>query len=306
MKTVFSSHSQLAHVWAQQTQPTGRAGNMLFDGDTIFSWGRHWAIARFTDKVDGPDRVVLFSDNTRSTSTGQHHAIVRNALYGLPVTVIPVNDPLADSTHQHKANLVQMRVRFNNALEKASRARVYRNSALEVARTIAANAERYARIFGLPAPDWPPVQESTLADVRERDRKEIAAHAKLTRERNIRKEEEYRRRVAEWRKGWPVQIPYRSDAPTLLRLKPGNERIIQTSRGAEVPRKVAAGVWQLAKLHHDSATPYEGFGRDVGGFWLSGVSEAGDVKIGCHTLKYAELERFAKVLGLIKAEEIAA
>lgn len=65
-KRVFSSHSQLAHVWAQQTQPGGRASDnrMFFDGKTIFSYGRHWPIAHFIT----PDLVLVNSDG-KSVST---------------------------------------------------------------------------------------------------------------------------------------------------------------------------------------------------------------------------------------------
>lgn len=37
MKKVFSTHSEVAHIWAQQNQREGEASNMFFEGDTIYS-----------------------------------------------------------------------------------------------------------------------------------------------------------------------------------------------------------------------------------------------------------------------------
>src|ERR1044071_3432416 len=83
MHRVFSSHSQCAHVWAQQTQDDGRAKNVSFDGTTFYSYGT--PIANFVTDKNG-ERVVLFTERSYSTSSGKHknHAMsaVAGAAYG--------------------------------------------------------------------------------------------------------------------------------------------------------------------------------------------------------------------------------
>lgn len=312
MKTVFSN-DQVAHVWAQQNQDEGQNGKrtLWFHGDTIYSYGKHYPIARFTSAVVPSmptERIVLFNSNgSTPTTEGKHKHEVRAALHGLPVRVLYVDDPRADRERHHRGNLADMRSRYDTLLAEAGRARKYGHLTLERAGTLRADANVYAAAFLNESIDWPEVSGDTAHAAREAHRVRAAELAERTRVREAATQATYNERLARWLAGESVSLyvpGLTAQQPTRLRLS-SNGRTIQTSRGAEVSRKVAAGVWQLAKLHHDSATPYEGSGRDVGGFWLSGVSEAGDVKISCHTLKYAELERFAKVLKLETAKEAA-
>lgn len=89
-KRVFADAHQVAHVWAQQRQTDGRnpSKNIYFEGATIYSYGSHFALARFA----GPG-VVLVNDNSYSVTTAKHQSCVRDALRGLPVTSISVDDP---------------------------------------------------------------------------------------------------------------------------------------------------------------------------------------------------------------------
>lgn len=88
-RKVFEN-AMVAHVWAQQSHSEGRSnnGNFYFHGDTIYSYGRHFPIARFsTDKS-----VVWFTSRGYSVSTSGHIRYTQDALHGLPVTVIRVPD----------------------------------------------------------------------------------------------------------------------------------------------------------------------------------------------------------------------
>lgn len=88
MKKVFSSHSMVAHVWAQQTQEHGRGKNMFFEGPAIYSWGKHWPIAFFIDQrcprlLEMLKARVIVNTESRSVSTRQHTGEVTGALHGL-------------------------------------------------------------------------------------------------------------------------------------------------------------------------------------------------------------------------------
>jgi hypothetical protein len=91
VKRVFD-YPQCAHVWAQQTQQDGRSpkGQMYFHGDTIFSYGAHYPIARYTDATLNGARVVLFNSEKNSPTTGTHKDCVKRALRGLNVRVFEV------------------------------------------------------------------------------------------------------------------------------------------------------------------------------------------------------------------------
>lgn len=91
-KQVFGSHSDLAHVWAQQSFAYGRAsdGRMYFEGATIYSYGHHFPMATFTPyRVDG-QQLVLVNSRSYSVSTGKHQRHVWHALRGLSVITADV------------------------------------------------------------------------------------------------------------------------------------------------------------------------------------------------------------------------
>jgi hypothetical protein len=89
MKQVFTSR-EIAHVWAQQKQPSGRsAGNMSFDGTKFYSY--RTVIAQFTPyKTADGTPIVLVADHVYSATTSHHQGFVRDALRGKYVRVLYV------------------------------------------------------------------------------------------------------------------------------------------------------------------------------------------------------------------------
>lgn len=94
MKNVFSN-AQCAHVWAQQTQKSGRSSgdSMYFEGDSIYSYGAHYLMAKLF-RVKG-QRIAVINSNGYSMTTAKHTAHVRDALRGLDVLVMTLPDPSA-------------------------------------------------------------------------------------------------------------------------------------------------------------------------------------------------------------------
>mgnify|MGYP001024021645 CR=1 FL=1 len=79
MKTVFNNR-QLAHVWAQQTQAEGRnpSRSMFFEGNTIYSYGYHYAIATMYFK--GLEKLVLVNEYGYSNTTCKQRNDVLRAI----------------------------------------------------------------------------------------------------------------------------------------------------------------------------------------------------------------------------------
>ena len=71
MKTVFSNAQDCVHAFAQRQQPQGRAGNVFFYGDKIYSYGYHYLLAEFID-----DKTILINDSGYSSSTSKHISYV--------------------------------------------------------------------------------------------------------------------------------------------------------------------------------------------------------------------------------------
>ena len=75
MRTVLASHSEVAHYWANHIQQEGRASNVFFEGNSIFSYGHHFEMARFMK-----DNIIFFNNDTYSVSTSKHQSITRRAI----------------------------------------------------------------------------------------------------------------------------------------------------------------------------------------------------------------------------------
>lgn len=71
MKTVFSNTQDCVHAFAQRQTPQGRAGNVFFYGDKIYSYGYHYLLAEFID-----DKTILINDSGYSSSTSKHISYV--------------------------------------------------------------------------------------------------------------------------------------------------------------------------------------------------------------------------------------
>lgn len=81
MRTVLRNTDEAAHVWAAQTQQHGKAGNIFFEGPTLYSYGPHFPISKVYT-LDTGERIALFNSRTYSSSTGRHQRAARSAWQG--------------------------------------------------------------------------------------------------------------------------------------------------------------------------------------------------------------------------------
>lgn len=79
-KTVFNT-DEVAHIWAQQNQSWGRNGkaSVYFERETIYSYGEHFPMARFTTDKRGRT-VVLYNSAHYSSQTSQHQGAAWSAV----------------------------------------------------------------------------------------------------------------------------------------------------------------------------------------------------------------------------------
>lgn len=74
MKKVFSNHSDVCHKFNEQSQSEGRAGNIFFEGNKIYSYGYHYLLAEFISH-----NTILINDKGYSNSTAKHINILKQA-----------------------------------------------------------------------------------------------------------------------------------------------------------------------------------------------------------------------------------
>lgn len=105
-------NSQVAHLWANRSRERAKGSNFYFEGDTIYSYGSHFPIARHFGGV------VLFTNQSYSVSTSRHISYVRQACTHLRRFTVsnPLDDPSAKDVREYREQL-------KRTAEKAARAR---------------------------------------------------------------------------------------------------------------------------------------------------------------------------------------
>lgn len=280
MKRVFSNHAQVCHVWAQQTQDSGRGSNIVFRGPRIYSYGDHFEMARFVDSD-----TVFITANKYSVSTAKHLSLVRRAVLHKTVFEVPTMD-------NHKENLEYFIDQARETYDKAKRARTNVTWLMGQAQDYVNNARAYMTKFHVEIPDskrelWLALHTETYlnSDVQAallaKEREARKAEAERIKRAEIERERVEAERLEKWLAG--EDMGWARFQAMRLRVK-GEE--VQTSHGAQVPVIEARKLYQALKAGVDVV------GQRVGYFTVNALSEA-EIRIGCHTIPLAEIERIA-------------
>lgn len=296
-----TNRTQVAHVWAQQTKERGKAGNIFFEGATIYSYGHHFAMARFVPNKRG-ERAVLFTTRGYSNTTSQHLSAVRQAIYGLGLPVFHVHDPSETPGPKAKADY---KARSDSQFELALKARGRAVYHAGVAAEIAKEANEFSKFFGLR---WKlPIPElSQEAKDKHREAAKRAAAAVIRREGQ--RQRLALQALAFWESGatsLPEESPLRHARilptdPTYLRVHGDS---VETSRGAKVPIEHAKWLWPLILRQQEKGEAYvrNGHTIHVGEFAIERIEANGDIKAGCHFIKFDQIQKIARDLGLLPA-----
>lgn len=73
------NNSMVAHLWANEKQESANGSNFYFEGESIYSYGRHFEVGRIVRNKRG-EKAYLINDIYRSSSTSKHQCCVRNAI----------------------------------------------------------------------------------------------------------------------------------------------------------------------------------------------------------------------------------
>ena len=294
MRKSLKNHDEVAHYWANQIQAEGHAGNMLFNDKTIYSYGRHFAIARH-HKIKS-EAVVLFTTRRRSLSTGAHKSLILSACSHL--NVLHVDNVTADNRKEHLANVKDRMDTIDSLLCKAKRARANLDRLNQQALRAADELKQYAALF-LPRHKFEfdnlDAIQAARATIEKREnarrKRQVAGWAKA----NKAAVKGWQGKVLQWKAHEIDRVPNHPERHTLsppifLRVKGDN---VQTSTGAEVPRHDAKLFFALCKKCKDAGHAMNKFTRKVGVYSPSNIDEQGNATVDCHVLPFSEMERIA-------------
>jgi hypothetical protein len=294
MKHVFSNH-EIPHLWAHQTQSEARnaKNSFYFDGDTIYSYGSHFPIARIVTNERG-DRAILVTNRSYSVTTSRHVSRVRAAIPSSTRKFF-VRDPSEQPSATFKR---EFPTDIRAALERAATAnKRNRPKHLATATEVHARALEFAEFFGLDASTLPaiPDTEDVARVVSEWQAAELVAREKREAEYKRQQSRETAKQLRQFRNGDSrvyVRMPYGSAA---LRID-GDE--VVTSLGARFPISHARKGLYLIRAVMLKGEEWRANGHTIhlGHYTIDRIEANGTVHAGCHVVTFAEISRIAPQL----------
>jgi len=285
--------SEVAHLWAHRAQSDARnaKGSLYFRGDTIYSYGSHFPVARHVHNKPG-EAAVLFTTKTYSVTTSGHCSTVWSACHHL--TLFRVPDVLADAKSAHTDNLTDYTKRIREALLKSARARSTwaktsnHRDATELRREAIAYAKFFRLAYSRMLPDVPALDSLELRELKEREAKAQAAKARKTLRENA-------ELIVRWRQGESVRLPY--GLPDMLRISSDGMEV-ETSRGASFPVSHAKRGLALVRAVRQRAERWQSNGHTchLGHYQIDAIEPDGTVKAGCHTVRWSGIEGIAPAI----------
>ena len=144
--------SDLVSVWLRQSQDFGQersGGSFYFQGDTIYSYGSHFPIAKLTTAPNG-EAVIFFTTRMYSKTTAKHISKTRQGIRNTHRKVIYVDDP----TEIHGVRNVEQMKRDFTAVEakhaKARKPELYSGELFHICQ----RCRDYCEVMLLPVPIW--------------------------------------------------------------------------------------------------------------------------------------------------------
>jgi hypothetical protein len=287
MKTVFSSNSELAHIWANQLQYEGRGNSMFFYGPVIYSYGNHYEIARFITAPNG-EKVCFVNSNGYSNSTAKHTNHVWNAIPdGVLVFKVPFISGVEGYWHR-QSHFIEinrldqvidaMLIHCKNLVYDQLNA-VSRFHAFYQANNIFNDIQEICNLFDLDIPARP----ENWNKAKEKADYLRSSQGEREKAKELKKLEKSQGLLSKWLNHDFNGELY--DIPVHLRISKDGKQI-ETTKGAKV--ETAKALVLLEKLQK-----FDAVGENINGFKV--IENTLDyVKIGCHVIAWPVINQVFK------------
>lgn len=271
------NNKEVAHLWANRSRERASGSHFYFEGDTIYSYGSHFPIARHHKGV------ALFTNGTRSNTTARHISITRQAASHL--TKFHVEDP---TKNPGRADVLSYAERVKDLSMRTARARNPDNH-LNFLQSVVDEGNAFCTRFGFKTRfSMPSNLDELKAKAAASAERERAARAKA----KAKLEADQAETITRWIAGEAVQISW-NISRVYLRNRDG---IIETSKGAKVALDAALQAYRFARINRIKGWRRNGDTFKVGDYQLDSVNEQGIIA-GCHRIDWEEIERFATTQG---------
>ena len=292
----------IEHVWARNTDPDrhGKQGRKSFRGMAAYSYATVVACKYPDKKGDGGVCVIAGEGIWNSSYTMRHKRAFQEALpkswtriwvddlnssYGYADGRDLTSMPGLRRAHKYgKTCVAELAEKVKNAKSYASRAKAWKEFQHKRERVnslgrFLKRADLLPTQYGL---DWQ-AEDANLArwtaKVVERSRTRVRGVTKSFEEQLVDWRARKRAKLTAWNPGFYLRMSR-------------DKKYVETSRGAVVPVGDARKLFKLCALVRLGAGHVYSSGRavSVGPYALRTIEPNGDCVVGCHTLKYEEME----------------
>ncbi len=284
MKQTFRSNQEVCHIWASRSQEYGVCGSIYFRGDTIYSYGSHFPMAKFIG-----DDVVLVTTLKHSSTTSCHQGLVSQAI---PPSYKQYHvDTVMGDRLQH---VMYYAARLESTYKKFPRARTNSHRYYERNHQIMDEMLDYAERFRCKS-KLPNYSRFVLASPENKETADMQREVFTAKQKQIRKTKaaEIKKAKAKnakmeqlWLSGVMTQGVKFSEVR--VRVNPLDPKELNTSSGAYVPLREAKTLYRLIKRNK----PVQGI--KIGSYTVTGIN--GTLRVGCHEISRTEIDRFATVM----------
>lgn len=307
MKKVVDA-ANVAHLWANQIQSDARTpnSNFYFNGDTLYSYGSHFVVAKHVTNESGAN-AVLFSTRTYSNTTSTQQGIARYAASHLNKIFVP--DAGEGQTHNFNKWLNSIK-EIAAKLQRARKPEIH----IQAIQSLYNEAKIYAAFFGYEIP----TELQTAGEITTYDQyqalTEVERIAKEKREAEqlIKKTESDKKAIAqfkkdlrEWRKFTGrsahylrrpnVYFPTNEVTTDYLRFNADKNRV-ETSQRVEIPAEIAKRFYKVVL-----ETIERGGCTDCNMMFMEHyrVTEINKdfIRVGCHKIEIKEIKALTTQLG---------
>jgi hypothetical protein len=277
MKTVFSSTSEVCHVFAQRVQTEGRAGNVFFEGNVIYSYGYHYELARFFQGANN-QTAILINDRGYSVSTAKHIGRVRAATSHFTQFNFTETDG--------KAVLSELESLAKKMI-KARKPEIYINQANNLLDSYIEYCNFTGKEHELHNMIIKAYDVFSTGKVKEYFESKESELKKIEREKAKKEKLQLKKDIKDFLNHKKNFVDCRQNNESFVRLSKDGEKV-ETSKGVKVDAKDAKKLYQLIKA-----------GKDIKGYkidYYTVISLNDVLKIGCHDINVKNMHEVGEKL----------
>jgi hypothetical protein len=316
-KLVYKNYSEMSHEWATNPDRNIRCGNGFVEDKVIYSYERHFPVAKIVEDKGG-NKIVYMTLDTYSSTTAGHIRDTESAVSHLKKLYMLHVPRSAPSNYDHERNIGYWVGKIKEDLGKIDKAREWKSGYLSSPRGRITQIEKYIEHFKIKldketkkvikdAQDtkWDKQIEEYQLKVQEKKAYELAHWPEISAKREadkakraIAKEKAEKKKweedIAKWRSGKKYRLSYNYRGGVLLRYDEQENRIM-TSKNVYVPVEAAKKLYNRVQKVLKQGGCSDNCNDKILDYQVKEISTE-QLVIGCHTIPITECDLIAQQL----------